>query len=55
MKYVLCGGGTSGHVMPAIAIADALKKYDENAEILFVGRRGGKENRSFLTDLAQGV
>jgi UDP-N-acetylglucosamine--N-acetylmuramyl-(pentapeptide) pyrophosphoryl-undecaprenol N-acetylglucosamine transferase len=46
MKYILCGGGTSGHVMPAIAIAEGLKKYDKSAEFLFVGRDNGPENKS---------
>ena len=48
MKYIICGGGTSGHTMPAIAIAEALKKADKEGEILFVGRLGGKENQAIL-------
>lgn len=49
MKYVLCGGGTGGHVMPAIAIGEGLTKYDRKAELLFIGRQGGPENIS-ITD-----
>ena len=36
-KYLLSGGGTGGHIFPAIAIADELKKRDPACEILFVG------------------
>ncbi|GJM31806.1 MAG: UDP-N-acetylglucosamine--N-acetylmuramyl-(pentapeptide) pyrophosphoryl-undecaprenol N-acetylglucosamine transferase [Saprospiraceae bacterium] len=37
IKVIVSGGGTGGHVFPAIAIADALKKKNPQAEILFVG------------------
>ena len=40
MKVVIGGGGTGGHVFPAIAIAQALKRLDESIEILFVGALG---------------
>lgn len=40
MKILISGGGTGGHVFPAIAIAQALKRIDENIEILFVGALG---------------
>jgi UDP-N-acetylglucosamine--N-acetylmuramyl-(pentapeptide) pyrophosphoryl-undecaprenol N-acetylglucosamine transferase len=39
MKVIISGGGTGGHVYPAIAIADALKKRDKLIDILFVGAR----------------
>ena len=45
MRVIFTGGGTAGHINPAIAIADALAKLDENAEILFIGTRSGLENR----------
>ena len=48
MKYILCGGGTGGHVMPAIAIADEIKKRDKNAVFLFIGRKNGRENQATL-------
>lgn len=43
MKVIISGGGTGGHVFPAIAIANALKKIDEKTEILFVGAEGRME------------
>lgn len=46
MKLLLCGGGTAGHVNPAIAVAEELKSKDKDAEILFIGREGGKENEA---------
>jgi UDP-N-acetylglucosamine--N-acetylmuramyl-(pentapeptide) pyrophosphoryl-undecaprenol N-acetylglucosamine transferase len=43
MKIIICGGGTGGHVYPAIAIADAIKKIDPATDILFVGAKGKLE------------
>ena len=42
-KIIISGGGTGGHIFPAIAIADALKVKHPNAEILFVGALGKME------------
>jgi len=42
-KIIISGGGTGGHVFPAIAIANALKKKDPATEILFVGAKGKME------------
>lgn len=39
-KIIISGGGTGGHVFPAIAIADAIKKIRPDADILFVGAKG---------------
>ena len=44
MRLLLCGGGTAGHVNPAIAVAEELKSRDADAKILFIGRTGGQEN-----------
>lgn len=44
MKILLSGGGTGGHVYPAIAIANELKERYPNAEILFVGTSAGIES-----------
>ncbi len=39
-KVIISGGGTGGHVFPAIAIANALKKLEPTIDILFVGAQG---------------
>lgn len=43
MRVIISGGGTGGHIFPAIAIANALKEIDKNVEILFVGAEGRME------------
>lgn len=43
MKAIISGGGTGGHIYPAIAIADEIKQVRPNAEILFVGATGKME------------
>ncbi len=43
LKFILSGGGTGGHIFPAIAIADALKKRHPQAEFLFVGAKDKME------------
>ncbi|MBQ8235776.1 MAG: glycosyltransferase, partial [Clostridia bacterium] len=45
MKVILSGGGTGGHVNPALAIGSAIEKYEENAEIHYVGTPTGIENK----------
>lgn len=42
-KIIIAGGGTGGHIFPAIAIANALKKLQPDTEILFVGAKGKME------------
>ena len=37
LRIIISGGGTGGHVFPAISIANALKEINENVDILFVG------------------
>lgn len=46
MKVLFAGGGTGGHVTPALAIFEAMKKEYKNADAAFVGRSGGDENRA---------
>lgn len=43
LKIILSGGGTGGHIFPAIAIADEIKKLVPHAELLFVGALGRME------------
>jgi len=42
-RVIIAGGGTGGHIFPAIAIANALKKIEPAIEILFVGAKGRME------------
>ena len=43
-KIILSGGGTGGHIYPAVAVAEALKrKWGDQVEILFVGAEGKME------------
>ena len=43
LKIIISGGGTGGHIFPAIAIANAIKALVSDAEILFVGAEGRME------------
>ena len=43
VKVIIAGGGTGGHIFPALAIANAIKKLNPGAEILFVGAKGKME------------
>ncbi|MBK8952318.1 MAG: undecaprenyldiphospho-muramoylpentapeptide beta-N-acetylglucosaminyltransferase [Chitinophagaceae bacterium] len=42
-KIIIAGGGTGGHIFPAIAIANALRNNDKEIEILFIGAKGKME------------
>src|SRR5438270_9195230 len=42
-KIIIAGGGTGGHIFPAISIANALKSIEVRTEILFVGAKGKME------------
>ena len=42
-KVIISGGGTGGHIFPAISIANALRKIEPETEILFVGAEGRME------------
>jgi len=43
LKVIVSGGGTGGHIFPAIAIANAIKKMKPDTEFLFVGAKGKME------------
>ena len=45
MRLLIAGGGTGGHLFPALAVARALKEEDPGAQILFVGTKHGIEVR----------
>lgn len=45
MRVLMSGGGTGGHVNPAIAIANVIKKNEPDSEIAFVGTKRGIENK----------
>ena len=42
-RVIISGGGTGGHIYPAIAIANAIKEKQPNTDILFVGFYGNME------------
>ena len=41
LRIIVSGGGTGGHIFPAVSIANAIKSQHPEAEILFVGAEGG--------------
>lgn len=45
MKILFAGGGTAGHINPALAIAGYVREKEPDAQILYVGARGGMEER----------
>lgn len=42
-RIIIAGGGTGGHIFPAIAVANALRKIDASIQILFIGAKGKME------------
>jgi UDP-N-acetylglucosamine--N-acetylmuramyl-(pentapeptide) pyrophosphoryl-undecaprenol N-acetylglucosamine transferase len=48
-RIIISGGGTGGHIFPAISIANALRKIDAETEILFVGAEGRMEMEKIPT------
>ncbi len=45
MRVVLAGGGSAGHISPALALADALRRADPAIELTFLGTERGLETR----------
>lgn len=45
MRVLMTGGGTAGHINPALAIADKIKKEHPDAQILFIGAKGRMETK----------
>ncbi len=43
LRFIIAGGGTGGHIFPAIAIANAIKRLEPQTEFLFVGAKGKME------------
>ena len=43
LRIIIAGGGTGGHIFPAIAVAQAIQKLQPDASILFVGAQGKME------------
>jgi UDP-N-acetylglucosamine--N-acetylmuramyl-(pentapeptide) pyrophosphoryl-undecaprenol N-acetylglucosamine transferase len=50
MKVALAGGGTGGHVFPAVAIAEELKRRDPHLQLMYLGKSGSIEER-IATDM----
>jgi len=42
-KYIISGGGTGGHIFPAVAIANELRRREPECKILFIGAKGRME------------
>ena len=47
-RIIISGGGTGGHIFPAVSIANAIKELRPDAEILFVGAEGRMEMLSLI-------
>ncbi|MFP4465569.1 MAG: undecaprenyldiphospho-muramoylpentapeptide beta-N-acetylglucosaminyltransferase [Candidatus Goldiibacteriota bacterium] len=45
MKIIFACGGTGGHIYPAVAVAEKLKKNNKKTEVLFIGNENGMEKR----------
>ena len=50
MRIIFVGGGTAGHINPALALAEYVKSQDKTSEILYVGAKNGMEERLVTED-----
>lgn len=48
LRIIISGGGTGGHIFPAVSIANAIKEQCPDAKILFVGAEGRMESNAYL-------
>lgn len=46
MRIVITGGGTGGHISPALAIAEELRRRDPQLLLMWIGKKGGMEERA---------
>ena len=53
MRVLFAGGGTGGHINPAISIADYAAKQDKDFKALFVGTKSGLETKLVPKTLCQ--
>lgn len=45
MKIILVGGGTAGHINPALALAGYIREVEPDSQILYIGAKGGMEEK----------
>ena len=48
LRIIISGGGTGGHIFPAVSIANAIIELRPDAEILFVGAEGRIDRKSVV-------
>ena len=48
MRVLVSGGGTGGHIYPALSLMNYLKEQDPSTEFLYVGTERGLESTTFL-------
>ena len=52
LRVIISGGGTGGHIFPAVSIANAIKELRPDAQILFVGAEGRMECNEYRMQLS---